>query len=304
MNEPITEEYINSLLTYTDALMNHVYWVKQDFDLLPQKEHFGAAINYCDLSERRIDFVKNLVYTVTDWVFSKAKSDKIFNEHLVCTQGNKNISSAFLIDKARDKFRCGQPQGQFGELLLFNFIQHFFGAVPLLRKMSIATSSNLERFGADAIHFKKENDNNIFILGESKCYSSDYQFSTAIKKSLESILNTFNQIDNEIAFYSYEDFIEPNLEDIAIKYKNGTLPNTKYELVCLIGYNETTNVIGKNEREIKENIVKIIRSRCNKLNKDIYSMISEAILMRLNYIIFPFWEFDELLKYFQKVLGI
>ena len=32
-------------------------------------------------------------------------------------------------------------QGQFGELLLFHFIQKFMQATPLLRKMKIATSS-------------------------------------------------------------------------------------------------------------------------------------------------------------------
>ena len=60
--------------------------------------------------------------------------------------------------RARDKFRKGSGntllvQGQFGELLLFHFIQKCMKAVPLLRKM-ITTSSQHERFGADAIHYK------------------------------------------------------------------------------------------------------------------------------------------------------
>ena len=38
-------------------------------------------------------------------------------------------------------------------------------AVPLLRKMKITTSSQHERFGADAIHYKVENGKNINNFG-------------------------------------------------------------------------------------------------------------------------------------------
>lgn len=60
------------------------------------------------------------------------------------------------------KFRKGCPQGQYGELLLFNFIQHFFKAAPLLRKMPITTNPGLERHGADAIHYLDNGDEQIF----------------------------------------------------------------------------------------------------------------------------------------------
>lgn len=38
--------------------------------------------------------------------------------------------------------------------------------------MRITTSKSHERFGADAIHFKIENDKPIVILGEAKTYTS------------------------------------------------------------------------------------------------------------------------------------
>ena len=38
--------------------------------------------------------------------------------------------------------------------------------MPLLRKMKITTNPNIQRFGADAIHYKMDGDKNVFVLGE------------------------------------------------------------------------------------------------------------------------------------------
>ena len=101
------------------------------------------------------------------------------------------MAGMFLTDHVKSKFRMVKPQGQFGELLLLNFLQHIFRAAPLLRKMSITTNPGLERFGADAIHYRPMGKEHVFYIDESKCYETKYRFNEAFKKSLESILKSY-----------------------------------------------------------------------------------------------------------------
>ncbi|NPE29401.1 DUF1837 domain-containing protein [Methanococcoides sp. SA1] len=303
MDNELNEEDISELITHTKSLINHVYWFKQDFNINPTKEHIGTAIAYTDIKERKDDFLDELVNTVAAWVYSKSECKKIIDDRMDVVSGDMANASSFLTNQAFSKFRPSHPQGQFGELLLFNFIQHFFGAVPLLRKQRITTSVGHERFGADAIHYKVDNQKNIFILGESKCYKSKYKFKEAFEKSLTSIETTFDNLDKELNLYTYDSFIEPELENIVKMYKSNTLPNVNFELVCLIAYNETKNLDGANEEEIKESIKSIIKERCCALDHSCFDEINTKILAKINYVIFPIWKLDDLLENFQKNVG-
>lgn len=303
MEPDVDEETIRELITYTELLINHVYWFKQDFNIQPTKEHIGTAIAYTDIKERKNDFLDELVNTVAAWVYSKSKCKQIIDERMNVVNGDIANASTFLTTQAFSKFRPGHPQGQFGELLLFNFIQYFFGAVPLLRKQRVTTSVGHERFGADAIHYKIEGNNNIFILGESKCYQSNYQFKAAFKTSLSSIETTFNNLDRELKLYTYDDFIEPELENIAKMYKSNSLLNVIFEFVCLVAYNENKNIDGNNEEEIKESIKSIIEERCCDLDYSCFVNVDRKILTRINYVIFPIWKLDDLLLDFQRLVG-
>ncbi|WP_346859444.1 DUF1837 domain-containing protein [uncultured Draconibacterium sp.] len=293
----------DKLLTHTQHLLNHIYWFKQELYVKPNRDHIGTAINFTDIGSRKDDFLKELVNTIASWVYSKNKSKQIIDKRLSETNNDYANASSFLATQAFRKFRPGNPQGQFGELLLFNFIQYFFESVPLLRKQRITTSIGHERFGADAIHFRQRNGSNFFVLGESKCYESKYKFKEAFKTSLTSIITTFNNLNKELDLYIYDDFIEPELESIAKSYKDGTLPNVTYEMVCLIAYNENKKISGDNEAEIKEAIRNVISERCNTIEDDCYSSIESHILKRINYIVFPIWELDSLLDEFQTLVG-
>ena len=245
--------------------------------------------------------MKELLSTIVNWVYHKSKLKKILNERSKDTDLGNALN--FITNQAYSKFRPGHPQGQFGELLLFNLIQHYYKATPILRKQRITTSIGHERFGADAIHYKNKNDKNIFILGESKCYESKYQFKKAFKESIQSIVKTFNELDKELNLYVYEDFIEPELEELMKKYKQGNLKNIQYELVCLIVYNENDDILGDSEEIIKSNIKKVIQDKCASIDKNSFSNINKTILARVNYIIFPIWELDKLLNDFQNKVG-
>ena len=300
----LNQDLIQDLLTHTRALMNHVFWFNHHLHLQPNKKHIGSAISYTDIKCRKEDFLRELINTIAGWVYSKARAKAIIGERLSLTDNDLSNASTFLTTQAFSKFRPGYPQGQFGELLLFNFVQHFFNAVPLLRKMRITTSTGHERFGADAIHIKQDGNATVFILGESKCYESKYQFKTAFSKSLNSIIATFNSLDKELDLYTYDDFVEKELEDVAKKYKSGELRRVRFELVCLIAYNETKPINGANEEGIKESIRTTICKRFESLESDAFEGIESRILDRINYIVFPIWDLDTLLENFSKLIGV
>jgi len=289
-------------ITHTKKLVNHIYWFYEDLNLQPKRKHHGLSINYSHIKERRTDFLNELVNTVVSWVYNKNKSKKLLDTRFSET-GDIGNAANFLTNLAYKKFRPGHPQGQFGELLLFNLIQHYYKAVPLLRKQRITTSTGHERFGADAIHYKKTKNKNIIYLGESKCYKSDYQFNNAFEISLKSIVDSFTKLDEELDLYLYEDFLEPELQDIVNDYKEGSLKNVQFELICLIVYNETNKIYGDCENSIKENIKSIIKDRCAKFNPSKFEDIASNLLKRINYIVFPIWELDELLNDFQNKVG-
>jgi hypothetical protein len=293
---------MDKYLTHTDKLVDHIFWFYEDLELLPQKDHYGLSINYTDIKERKDDFLSELINTVVSWVYNQRKVKSILDERL---KGSNDIGNAisFVTNLAYSKFRKGFPQGQFGELLLFNLIQHYNKAVPVLRKQRITTSVGHERFGADAIHYKKDGENHLFILGESKCYESKYSFNNAFETSLKSIEDTFNKLDTELDLYLYDDFLEPELENIVKKYKKGDLKKVKFELVCLIAYNETNTINGDCEDSIKESIKNIIRDRCKAFDKSKFSLINGRVLSRINYIVFPIWNLDQLLEKFQTKVG-
>ncbi|MDO3654787.1 HamA C-terminal domain-containing protein [Bacillus subtilis] len=300
----ITDEMIGNLLTHTDSLMNHIYLINQSFDLKPNKRHYATCINYVDLQEYREEFLEELVNTICEWVYSNTKAQQIIDE--MVNEENRSIQNAnsklrkLSLSYFRDRDdRKLNLQGQIGELILFNFIQHYFKAVPLIRKMPITTSTGHERFGADAIHYKKENDKNIIILGESKIYTTDYRFKAAFETSITSILSTFENHRKEIGLYIYNDFLDESLEKVARAYKRGTLKNSEVHLVCVIGYNETSKLKLTSEAEIKAQIESIIIDKCKKIEKGLFEPIEEGLLERISYILFPVWELDALVKEFQ-----
>lgn len=302
MND-ISEDDVKKILTCTKKLVSNMFWLKQDLSIEPDKEHYISAIDYVDIMERREFFLQELVSTVTSWVYSKNKVKSLIDERLKEVDGDLGNAATFITTLSFSKFRPGHPQGQMGELLLFNLLQAYFDSAPLLRKQSITTSKGHERFGADAIHYRKEGNNHVMVVGESKCYKNKYQFKAAFKTSLESIESTFNRLDSELNLYIHDDFIDDNLKDVVNDYKCNNLQNVKYELVCLIAYNENNKINASDEAAIKESILNIIKERCSSLERTTFDFIDKSVLSRINYIIFPIWDLDALLDEFMQLVG-
>lgn len=309
MKPTLTEDEIKNLLSCTKHFMDHVYWVQESFNLKPNaKQHFGTCINYVDLQEVRDDFCKELVNTVPEWVYSQKKAARIIDQFITDGRSQLNASAA-LTELANSKFRTRDSrdiflQGQFGELLLFNFLQSFYQAVPLLRKMPIATTPSMERNGADAIHYSYKLGKHLIFLGEGKTYTSVYQFTTAFEDAVTSMLKTYSNHRKEMDLYMYDGFIDDALIDIASAYKKGKLPNVEVHLVSIVVYNETNKITRKNESQIKNDIMQVIRQRTQALNAKIFASIDSGLIPRFNYIILPIWELDELIQIFQRRLGL
>lgn len=304
----LEEKDILKRLIQNDSLFNMIGVVVQQYDIIPNnKEHIGAYIEYQDMQELRDEFVEELSDTIVDWIYSSEKYEEI-KKKLVNSGKSEAAASQYIGRKAKNKFRANKNsenvliQGQMGELLLYHFIQKCMKAVPLLRKMNIATSSDHERFGADAIHFKIENDKNIIILGEAKTYTSKYKFNEAFSDALDSILNTYNNHRSELGLYIHEDFLDDEMNVVAEKYLNNTLKSVEIQLVSIVTYNELSIIDKIDENTIRNNIKKIIEDRYRNYDNNKIDMSKNPILSRITYIVFPVWDLKELAEKFQKLI--
>lgn len=263
----ITSKEIEDRIINNDSLFNNIFVVQQKFDIIPDDvNHFGTSIDYQDLSELRDDFISELYDTIVDWVYSSDKYVALKNAAI--NKGKtEQAANSEIQRKARQKFRGDRDsdkllvQGQLGQLLLFHYIQRFQRAIPLLRKMRITTSKNHERFGADAIHFKIENDKPIIILGEAKTYTSKYKFNDAFEDAIDSIITTYTSHRKELNLYVHEDFLDDMMNDVAEKYLNNTLENVEVHLVSIIVYNETNKLNITSQEEIRRQIIRTCSHR-------------------------------------------
>ena len=266
--------------------------------LLPNKKHYGSHIALTDFKFNTSQLIQGLRNSIVDWVFSKPDAKRIFDE-AYGTTSDLSAAVASLYGEARSTIRLAQPQGQFGELFLSFFLQHLFQAAPLLRKQPVRTSDNHERFGADAIHYKGMEGNDIYI-GESKCYKSSYKFPSAFGDSIVSMDKTLNSFHSEIRKFVAGGFVEPGLKDIAHSILSNKLDPITLHPVSIIIYNETREFIDGDS--MHEQIKAAILHQCSKIDSSIYSEINNIALSRFTYIIIPVWQLDNLLNEFVREL--
>lgn len=302
------EKDILKRLIKSDPLFNMIHVVNQKYDILPDdKEHLGAYIEYQDICELREDFLEELSDCIVSWIYSSEKYNELRSIAIANGKDERGASHE-VCRKARNKFRGLHAkdnlliQGQLGELLLFTFIQRYMQAVPLLRKMPITTSSEHERFGADAIHYKIDNGKNIIVLGEAKTYTSNYRFKTAFEDALTSILSTYKNHRAELHSYVHEDFLDKEMDKVAEEYLCNKLKNVEVHLVSIITYNETKTLTINSENEIKKQIENIIADKYKSFDNSKIDIKKNPILKRITYIVFPVWDLKDLAMKFQKLI--
>lgn len=133
--EAIQSPEINTdgLLPKMDAFMRTMHYVTMDFTVEPKKKHIATCIDYQDLNQLRHEFLREMIASVIQYVYSRSKQKEI----LTAESKDRELEGAYSIlqQRANEKFRPSSVKGQFSELLLFNLLMHHFKAVPIIRKM-------------------------------------------------------------------------------------------------------------------------------------------------------------------------
>lgn len=294
---------IEALLTKTEAFMRTIHFVRGDFGLTPTRDHIFQCLNYCDLLEMRDEFVEEMTAGITSFVYSKSKQEKIQAELL----DGRDPSAAWQLvhQRCRQKFREGNLNGQFSEMLLFVLLQHHFKAAPFLRKMSITTNPNMERNGADAMHIGKDGDDYILYLGEAKTYpSAKGRVYPALAEAVRDIVEThYANHRKELNLYRFEDFISPELEQLAKDYLDIKV-NLRIELVCIATYEANGAFRGMSREEILQNAFLDFQKQVTpKSFAGVFEKIPDNLKPRMNYILFPVSELTNLVTAFRKGLG-
>ncbi|MNW46939.1 hypothetical protein D3C74_242560 [compost metagenome] len=296
---------IEKLLANTQAFINTMHVVREDFSLTSNKEHIGTCINFADLIEMREEFIEELVHTVTQFVYSKNKQQQLVKEF--SKDRETSAAQSKLVKRAKHKFRTSYLQGQFSELLIFNLLQHYFKAAPLLRKMPITTNVQTERNGADAIHISYQNGKYLLYIGEAKTYNPKEKkgLKTAINDAVSDVIDKhYKNHRKELNLYVFEDFIPKDLEKVAKEYLDGKLDNIEVHLVCIVTYDIKRKVSGLNRDDILNEFISDIRAETlNISNSKTFKNIPVPVLPRLNFIIFPVQEMEKLIELFQIELG-
>jgi len=295
----LSEAELDGLLSSTSALFANIHLFDIDPCDFGGKSHTGCSIAHQDLIERRDDFIRELRNTMSSWVYSKARYADLFNEALKNRGMDPQNASSQLQELVRSKFRRGFPAGQFGELLLFNLIQRFFKAPPVLRKMALTTNPKIERHGADAVHFRAVDSKNVVYLGEAKTYSSKYAFNEAVRDAVDSALASFVAFQNELNLYVYDDLVADELRPIAKLIKDNSLPDYRMEVVCVVSYDENASKVGASKDEIHHAIEAIVTARLKKLKLQLGGQSGE-IFKRIHFFFLPFWELSKVLAEFDK----
>lgn len=291
---------IDSLLPKMDAFMRTMHYATLDLTVEPKKKHIATCIDYSDLNQLRSEFLREMIASVTRYVYSRGKQNEIIKAESL----DRELEDAHSIlqQRAKEKFRPSSVKGQFSELLLFNLLTYHFKAVPIIRKMKITTNTEMERNGADAIHIKRADKKYILYLGEAKTYTSG--FKPAFKNALESIIETHNNHRDELSLYKYEDFLEPELRKIAESYIDNTLKEFEVHFVCIITYCCGEMDLAADREKTIEKYMNSIVEETKKIKATDYPTIDKTIKTRINYIFMPVNELEKLIADFKTKLGV
>lgn len=303
MSPQIGRETIERLIGSADYLFQTLVIVRERLPIKPDKEHISACINYADLIEMRNEFIEELVHTIIPFVYSADRQREIIERM------NDDPAQAWsrLRKRARVKFRRSSLKGQFSELLLYNVLRHFFKAAPLVRKMPITTNVEMERHGADAIHLGADEEGPVIYLGEAKTYDRDsYGLREALKDAISDITEKHHHAHRrELNLYVYEDFLPKELESIAEAYLSGALPSARVELVCLATYDHRRVVSGTCREVLIDSALRAIREDVCRIRDDpLLDGVPEALIPRLNYVLFGVSAMSDLIDSFAKELGV
>ncbi|MBL7730021.1 MAG: DUF1837 domain-containing protein [Chitinophagaceae bacterium] len=302
-----TDIDIKPLLNKIDSLIATTFFVKAEVGLTPKSEHIITSIKYQGLNQMRTQFVRRLVNSIVKYVFSKSKLEALTKELTQLEKLDDGDIHAEIFQQARQFFRSSDVRGQFSELLLFNFLQYYFEALPVVRKMVITTNPEVERHGADAIHLGKSVPGGFQVyLGEAKTYTSG--FKGAFENAIKSIVSAYREHRSELQLYKYEEFLEPEVRSLMKDYLNIKI-ELPVKLVVIISYCTGATPDKASSEEYQQHYIEHVLNECLKIKDSHYKdsdnkPVNHALLKEINYILFPVNDLEKLLEEFKTSIGL
>jgi hypothetical protein len=212
--------------------------------------------------------------------------------------------------EARNLFRKSSKTGEFGEMILWFFLESILKAPQVVAKMDLKTNRNDEVKGADGIHVNITNDDILeIIFGESKLYADLSKAITEAFKSIEHFFDTkqykreYSLITEHFKWLKNEqgkkvlDFISGKIEDGEVKIK----------VACLIGFdwNEYKKLENQEERlKLVEEFEELYKNKASKIKNSITAKFSNFKYDQYEFDFFflPFKSVDEIRKNFKDEL--
>lgn len=297
---------IKPLLDRIEPLINTMRHAKMEVGLSPSNEHIITAIKYQGLNQMRQEFIQRLTSSIVKYVIEKSKYQARKYE-LEVDGFDETDAGVEIFQQATHYFRKADIKGQFSELLLFNLLQYYFDAIPVVRKMKITTNPEMERNGADAIHLGETAPGQYCVyLGEAKTYASS--FASAFKNAMASIVKAYNEHRQELHLHSFSDFLEPSVRELMKKYLNGCI-DLPVKLVVIISFCTGETPLMDSKKNYEQYYIDEVLNACRKINEEHYkdessNKIHPALLKEIHYILFPVNELEKLLADFQLKLGL
>ncbi|WHZ60091.1 HamA C-terminal domain-containing protein [Metabacillus hrfriensis] len=211
---------------------------------------------------------------------------------------------------AQEKFRDYQSnEGEFGELLLYCFLESHLEAPKLLTKMNLKTSHNDYVKGADGVHLLKVSENEYqVIFGESKMYKTLKVGLSKAFKSIDSFLNhTKNNVHYEMQLINshleqeiIDDQTYEQLRKIIFPSANEDEIQTNRAFGIFVGFNMEVSAEMKKlpnadfQKQVRQQVNSLVQKELGSITK----LIEKYDLYGYSFYIYciPFIEIDKVRK--------
>jgi hypothetical protein len=241
-------------------------------------EKDAYALVYSENKYREDLLLKLLRDTVPHFALTKKELEKLNKDNF-----------QDLIRRAWNRIsnRPADKKGDYGELILFLFLEVFYPAKKLITKVRLRSSLKEEIKGFDCSHFRIKGDDVEFWLGEAKFHKD---FSGGISKAVSSINEhaNYSKIKDElIIIEGNNDEIDEGDRLLIEKHLNADMPLEKINIVMpvLITYDsKAVNKYAMITNEFKDKLEKELKGHYSTIDK---SKISIASNVKLLFILFP-----------------
>lgn len=177
-----------------------------------------------------------------------------------------------LVKKAKSKFRdYSSNEGEFGEILLYCFLESHLKAPKLLTKLELKTANNDYVKGADGVHLLKLNDSDYqLVLGESKMradlkqgiYDAFSSIGTLLSDGRKKLRFELDLVNSQLVKEAFDDQAYSLLKNIILPSARDDEYNLDYSFGIFLGFdiNITSQQQQLTNSEFRTNIRSTIKS--------------------------------------------